>query len=154
VGRQSPAPGVSVPQPPASIASAGAPACGTAKVCVMEPKPTTKVVYDSVCKDYCVPRCCSLFGLLRSCTGFGDECKSGGCGGGGCGDCELRTRRVLVKKVVPDCDKPTCVLKDAPAGAACCLPVPVVTAPVVLPPSQVVPYPVPPLPPTTATPYR
>ncbi len=133
-GRPSPTPGQSVPQFPVGGAPAGGP-----KVCVTEPKPTTRVVYDSVCKEYCAPRCCSVLGLIRRCFGLEEECDSGGCG-----DCELRTRSVLVKKVVPGPDVPTCVLKDA----AACAPGPARPAilaptmplqPVVVPPA-VLPY--------------
>src|SRR5262245_41324892 len=93
------------------------PECKTT-VCVMEPKKNTKVVYSSRCKDYC--RCeprFSLFGLF----GGGGCCDS--CGGN---NCEKHTRKVLVKKVVPDCDTTQCVLKEVPVTSVPCPPVPFV----------------------------
>lgn len=74
-------------------------------ICVMEPKKNTKTVYTSVCKEYCVKHC-SLFSWF-----------SGSCG---CGDCEKRTKTVLVKKKAPACDTTQCVLKEVPAGT--CMP--------------------------------
>lgn len=75
------------------------------KVCVVEPKATTKVVYASRCKDYCLP-CCSLWDLLCGRRGSCD---------GGCGP--VRTKAVLVKKKVPDCDARQCVvIKVVPAA--------------------------------------
>jgi len=76
----------------------------TQTVCVTEPKKNTKVVYSSRCKEYCVANC-SLFGSLFG----GSDC---GC----CENCEKKTKHVLVKKVVPDCDTTHCVLKEVPAG--------------------------------------
>ena len=83
------------------VAGVGGPTC---KVCVIEPRPTTKTAYGSVCKEYCLADC-SLLGLLRKCGG----CATCDCGG-------VRTRNVLVKKIVPGCDVPACVLKEVPAG--------------------------------------
>jgi hypothetical protein len=83
------------------VAGVGGPTC---KGCVIEPRPTTKTVYSSACKDYCLPEC-SLLGLLRKCGG----CATCDCGG-------VRTRHVLIKKVVPGCYLPACVLKEVPAG--------------------------------------
>jgi hypothetical protein len=85
----------------------------TQKVCVSEPKKNTKVVYSSHCKEYCLPSC-SLWSLFS-----GGNC---GCEGN-CG--EVRTRNVLVKKVVPTCDTTQCVLKEVPVAAGClpCAPV-------------------------------
>ena len=80
-----------------------------AKACVTEPKATTCVVYGSVCKEYCVPKC-SLPNLLAG--WFGDGCRT-------CDGCDLKYKRVLVKKVVPGPDVPACVLKDVPVGAWC-----------------------------------
>jgi len=74
----------------------------TQTVCVTEPKKNTKVVYTSHCKEFCVANC-SLFSL------FSSDC---GCSG----NCEKKTKNVLVKKVVPDCDTTQCVLKEVPAG--------------------------------------
>lgn len=76
--------------------------------CVTEPKKNTKVVYSSRSKEYCLPKC-SLLSWFRS------DC---GCDG----QCEKRTKNVLVKKVVPDCDTSHCVLKEVPLGAAPCVP--------------------------------
>ncbi len=151
-GRPSPTPGTSVPQTPAGGATVAAPAVGAGKVCVAEPKPTTKVVYGSVCQEYCTPRCGSVLGLLKELAGFGD---GHGCCRDGCTDCELRTRRVLVKKVVPGPDAPACVLKEAPCGPACppvLPPIPIIPPPAVMPPPYVLPTPA--RPPVTATPYR
>lgn len=82
----------------------------TQTVCVTEPKKNTKVVYTSRCKEFCVANC-SLFG---SCSSSGD-C---GC----CENCVKKTKNVLVKKVVPDCDTTHYVLKEVPAGAPCITP--------------------------------
>jgi hypothetical protein len=82
------------------VAGVGGPTC---TVCVVEPKSTTKTVYGSVCKEFCRPEC-SLLSLLRKC--------------GGCATCDcgaVRTRNVLVKKVVPGREVPACVLKEVPA---------------------------------------
>ncbi len=99
---------------PVPVVVVPAPECKTT-VCVMEPKKNTKVVYSSRCKEYCLcePRF-SFFGLF----------------GGGCCDscdgnnCVKRTRNVLVKKVVPDCDTTQCVLKEVPAAIVPCPPCP------------------------------
>jgi hypothetical protein len=72
-----------------------------AKVCVVEPKATTKAVYGWVCQAYCAPRCRLLDWFC-----------------GGCGCCELRTRSVLRKKTVPGCPVPACVLKEVPVTSA------------------------------------
>jgi len=77
--------------------------CDKMKVCAVELKPVTKVVYGSLCKEYCPPKC-SLSGLFHWC------CRD--CGGCDCGT--VRTRNVLTKKVVPACPVPTCVLKEVP----------------------------------------
>jgi hypothetical protein len=79
------------------------------KVCVVEMRPTTKVVYDSVCKEYCLPHC-SLLDLIRGCCGH--------CAGGECGP--VRVRRVLVKKTVPGPERPQCVLKEVPVTCEPC----------------------------------
>ena len=80
------------------------------KVCVTEIKPTPKVVYSSTCKQYCVPHK-SFHDILRSC--FGHESAS-------CGQCEMRTKNVLLKKVVDGPDAPKCILKNAPAECETC----------------------------------
>ena len=73
------------------------------KVCLPEVKHTTKVVYGSVVKEYCRPRT-SFSGMFH--TMFGP---------GSCSDCErndVRTYRVLMKKIVPGPDVQKCVVKD------------------------------------------
>jgi hypothetical protein len=92
------------PAPAPAPTAPGAAGCPAAKVCVVEPRPTTKVVYGSACKEYCLPHC-SLWDLIR----------------GACGSCDydcgpVRTRHVLIKKTVPGPEKPQCVLKDVPAA--------------------------------------
>jgi hypothetical protein len=100
VKAQTPVPVPGAPAPGPDEARAGA-CCGPApKVCVVELQRTTKVVYGSVCKEYCVPKC-SLLDLFRGCCG---------CAGGCCG--EVRVRQVLTKKVVSGPCKPKCVLKE------------------------------------------
>ena len=76
------------------------------KVCVTESQPTKKTVYNVVCKDFCVKHSFHLFGH-GWCDLCGDE--PGG------GNCELHTKKVLVKKIVPGPCAEKCVLKDAPA---------------------------------------
>lgn len=72
------------------------------KVCVYEPKATTKTAYTTACKEYCAPDYSPL-ALLRRCLG------RGGCDG----PCsEPLVKHVLVKKTVPGPDKMTCVLKE------------------------------------------
>jgi hypothetical protein len=80
--------------------------CAPGKICVKEMKPTTKTVYSAAYKEYCLPHC-SVLSHIKSCCGMG-SCADG--------DCTVRTRHVLVKKIVPDCDKPACVLKELPAA--------------------------------------
>jgi hypothetical protein len=113
-----PSPPLATSTPPTGIELAGcrgnvcvtapacAPTCAPAKICVSEMKPTIKVVYRSDCVDFCLPKC-SLHGLWQRCCGECTSCKEG--------ECEVRTRRVLIKKFVPGCEEPVCVLKDAPA---------------------------------------
>jgi hypothetical protein len=74
----------------------------TCKVCVREPKPTTRTVYGCVVQEYCLPRCCLLKLLGCGC----------GCGGGPCGDLMVRHR--LVVRKVPGCDTWQCVLREVP----------------------------------------
>ena len=68
------------------------------KVCVSEPttKKVTRVVYESKCIDYCLPKCSLL---------------------GGCADCgKPRTKHILVKKVITEeCPATKCVVQIAPA---------------------------------------
>src|SRR5262245_45614558 len=107
-----PAPGVAVvnppPQPPASAGSTPADGeCCKVKICVLEQKEQKKTVYSMRCKEFCLKRChfhCLAWLLGRDCD---------------CDCCEMRTRRVLVKKSVPDCPKTECVVKEVPAGAPC-----------------------------------
>jgi hypothetical protein len=122
--QQNPAPAVVVfaqekAPAPAPVMVAPGTECKTT-VCVMEAKKNTKVVYTSRCKEYCLcqPRH-SFFGLF----GGGDCCND--CGGN---NCEKRTRNVLVKRVVPDCDTTQCVLKEVPATIVPCPPAPCGTA--------------------------
>jgi hypothetical protein len=85
------------------------PACKppTCKACVPEVKHNTKTVYDCKCEDYCLPHC-SLWSMLCGKCGCAD----------GCTCCELRTRRVLIKKKVPTCDTTQCVVKEVPVTCA------------------------------------
>ena len=72
------------------------------KVCVPEVKKNTKTVYATKCKDYCQTSCMDL--LRRA---FGGDCNcTKTCG-------EVKTKKVLIKKTVPDCDTIHCVVKDA-----------------------------------------
>jgi hypothetical protein len=77
------------------------PAC---KVCVREPKASTRKVYACKCEDYCLP-CCDWRSWLRG------ACR---CDGGPCG--ELRTRHRLVVKKVPACDATQCVPRELPVA--------------------------------------
>ena len=104
----------SQPMVPAPVGPAAGPrAC---KICVSECVPTTKKVYSCKCEEYCLPRCGCLSFLV------GDGC---GCGHDNCGD--VKVRRRLVIRRVPDCDKKICVLRDAPVG--CLLPPEVIPPP-------------------------
>lgn len=118
-----PAPGNERPGGTPGGAGVGSPvAAGGPKVCVREMKATTRVVYTSVCKEYCLPYGTCLWDSLFGC---------GDCDEGGCEKCgPVRTRSVLVKKVVPGPEVPTCALKDAPcATCAPSLPYPVTVPP-------------------------
>ncbi|MCE9531526.1 MAG: hypothetical protein K8T89_10455 [Planctomycetes bacterium] len=77
------------------------------KFCARECVPTTKTVYSSVCKEYCVPSF-SLVAWFRRCCGDNSACSE-------CG--EVHFKRVLVKKIDPGTQTTACVLKDA-AGPA------------------------------------
>lgn len=80
---------------------------GGPKVCAIEMKPTTKVVYGSICKEYCRPNCC-IGDFFRACCGT--KCSD-------CGNCGApHTTKVLMKKVVPGPDVPVCRVKDLSAG--------------------------------------
>jgi hypothetical protein len=72
------------------------------KICVSEPKPTTKTVYSSMCKEYCQPRIYLLGWIKELCD---DDCANGNCG-------DVRTVRVLIKRTVPGPTVPACVLKE------------------------------------------
>jgi len=115
-------PSVGIVAPCAPVECCNACPCeGPKKVCVAEPKKNTKVVYNSKCQEYCLPRCgCFLSRMFGrgSC-----DCPDGNCG-------EVRTRHVLVKKKVPDCDTMTCVVKEVACEAPC---VGAVAVPVVVP---------------------
>jgi hypothetical protein len=91
-------PALRAQQPEACVAP---PAC---KVCVSEPKPTTRKVYSCKVEEYCLPRCGFLEWLWGGC----------GCGGGPCGD--LRVRHRLVVKTVPAGDARQCVPREPPAA--------------------------------------
>jgi len=91
------------PQPAINVIADGGKCCDVSgKVCVSEPKPTTRTVYGSAHKEYCQPRS-SLLGCIKGMCD--DDCSDGKCG-------EVRTVRVLIKKTVPGPTVPTCVLKD------------------------------------------
>ncbi|MDB5307899.1 MAG: hypothetical protein JWO38_2101 [Gemmataceae bacterium] len=81
---------------------------GTPHVCVIEMRPTTRTVYTSVCKDYCRYDG-SILGIIRRCCGTGGDCP-----------CEMKTRTILIKKIVPGPDVPVCVAKEAGGGCAPC----------------------------------
>ena len=85
------------PPEPCGLAPAG-------KVCVSEPKPTTRKAYACKVEEYCLPRCRFLSWLWGGC----------GCDGETCGD--LRVRNRLVVKTVPGCDTKRCVPRAPPAG--------------------------------------
>jgi hypothetical protein len=87
--------------------------CPTAQmICVTEKRPTTKVVYSSVCKNYCIPHC-GLHCLFSSnCCGCGENTECQECG-------HVHTRHVLVKKFVPGCDVNVCVPKEVPYTPPC-----------------------------------
>ena len=109
-----------MPAGPGPIVVQPAP-CGpcTVKVCVPEVKKNTKVVYDSRCKDYCQKSCLQLLRGL-----FSGDC---GCEAN-CGD--VHTKRVLVKKIRPDCDTTQCVVKEVPVPVnPCPLPCPPMPCP-------------------------
>jgi hypothetical protein len=85
--------------------------CATQKICVLEPKEKTKVLYCTREKEFCIKSCgCHLFGGHHGCD---SDC-------GGCGSCQLRCKKVLIKKVVPDCPDTKCVLHEVPVEAAPC----------------------------------
>lgn len=71
------------------------------KVCVPEPatKKVTRVVYESKCVEYCLPKCSLFGGCDSSCTNSDKP----------------RTKHILVKKVITE-ERPAtrCVLLDAP----------------------------------------
>jgi hypothetical protein len=111
VGQPPPGVAPAYPAPPAAPAEycPAAPCeAPTTKVCVAEPKTNTRIVYTSRCQEYCLPRCWCLLDLIRG----GGSCDCGE--DGNCGP--VRTRHVLVKKKVPDCDTVTCVVKEVPCG--------------------------------------
>jgi hypothetical protein len=115
-------PGNQKPQNTVGGAGVGAIVDGKQRVCVIEPKATTKTVHGSVCREYCSPRCSVFKSLMSRFRGSDDSC-------GGCGDCcELLHRRVLTKKTVPDCDTKTCVLKEIP-GCDLLIPAPATVLP-------------------------
>src|SRR5262249_43368586 len=88
-----------------------APLC-TKKICVAEPKKSTKVVYDEVCKGYCRRTChFSLFSMFghHGCDSCCDSCNT--CNS--CCECgKPHVKHVLVKRNIPDCDTTNCVVKE------------------------------------------
>jgi hypothetical protein len=86
---------------------------GCGKICVRVPDvlKTPRTIYDCKCEDYCAPRC-SLRALLGGLCGCGDTC---------CGP--VRTRKILLKKVVTDeCPTTKCVVQQVPCEGACAAP--------------------------------
>jgi hypothetical protein len=67
--------------------------------CVPEVKPKTKVIYSSVCREYCQPERSCLDCLLSQC-GLSDDCEEAGG--------VTRSKTLLVKKVVPKCEPVLC----------------------------------------------
>ncbi len=105
--------------------------CG--KVCVSEcyNKVTPRVVYGSKCIDYCLPTC------PRFSLGLGHGCCNTACTtcAENCGP--VRSKRVLLKKVVNDeCPATRCVVQLAPACGT-------VVAPATTAPVERVPAPLP-----------
>jgi hypothetical protein len=91
--------------PQASVPAAGDGDCQppTCRVCVYEPKHTTKIVFAGKCEEYCLPRC-SFFSLLL----WGKcDCDEGSCG-------VVRVRHRLVVKKVEGRDAKQCVLREVP----------------------------------------
>ena len=82
--------------------SASAPVDGNPKTCVREQVPTTRVVYCSEEKEFCKPHTRFLH-MLGHCCGL--------CDAAPCGGCEVWTKRVLIKKVVPGPTVEKCVLR-------------------------------------------
>lgn len=107
----SPAEQVPAPQPAVAASAVPCAPC-TQKICVRETKTNTKKVYTTRCKEYC-QETCSLWSHCFGKSDCGCDC-----------NCEVRTKHVLVKKTVPDCDTTQCVLKEVPATCAPCLPCP------------------------------
>ncbi len=115
--------------------------CGPEKVCVPECyiKKTPRTVYGSKCIDYCLPKCSGL-------SLFGHGCGSGGswdsCGNccNSCTNCGcVRTKHVLLKKIVEDeCPATKCVVQLTPG----CVSAPAAPA-VTMPPAERVPAPLP-----------
>src|SRR5262245_57291021 len=67
--------------------------------CVPEVKPKTKVIYSSVCREYCQPDRSCLDCILSKC-GLSDDCdEAGGV---------TRSKTLLIKKVVPKCEPVPC----------------------------------------------
>ncbi len=96
--------------PPGAVLGAGECPPPTCKVCVSEPKPTTRKVYACKVEEYCLP-CCSLFSILRGKCG----CEDGHCG-------EVRERHRLVVRKVDGCDTKQCVVREVLLPAASCEP--------------------------------
>jgi hypothetical protein len=67
--------------------------------CIPEVKPKTKVIYSSVCREYCQADR-SLLDLILSKCGLSDDCDDAGG--------ISRSKTLLVKKVVPKCEPAPC----------------------------------------------
>jgi hypothetical protein len=83
----------------------------THEPCVPEFKPKTKVVYSTVCREYCLPER-SLIDLIMAKCGMDDDCDEA--------EGVKRTKTLLVKKVVPKCESVPC----GPVNGAMILPPP------------------------------
>lgn len=78
--------------PPKGPNPCEAPVCvGTCKACIAVPEPKTKTVYGCREIDFCVPGCGSLFSGHHRCE------SSPNC------EAQVRTKRVLLTKVCPEC---------------------------------------------------
>jgi hypothetical protein len=79
--------------------------------CVPEFKPKTRVLYSTVCREYCLPERSFIDLILAKC-GLDDECDEA--------EGVKHSKTLLVKKVVPKCEPAPC----APVNAAMMLPPP------------------------------
>ncbi|HJZ90481.1 MAG TPA: hypothetical protein VKE40_06380 [Gemmataceae bacterium] len=74
--------------------------CGHGAPCTPEFKPGKKTVYSTVTRDICLPSRSFCDILLKKCC-LSDDCESAPTG-------ETRTKTLLVKKLVPNCDEGCC----------------------------------------------